>query len=292
MKTITVIISYLIPSLVILVSGDDFGKNVNTPTQKIQAVENQDPIPQSTIKEEKDSLWFYILSEEGEILQTIFLNQLGVYSKDREGNFRVVNGLEELDEDTYQKLYDSIGKINHSPFIEAITKGDFNGDGKIELAWLEHGAIRNDTFGYWDKTDEQIIRFSDKTIRSIHQDHMLMAYGLASLGDLNNDGSGEIGISISPYPGNTQSFVVYTFINKEWEVLEAVDNTLNMREAGIKFIERDTIKAGYCKVRVPLLFYRDTANKIPEKYIYDVNAKRYLLSPTFSHVVEISVKFD
>ncbi|HNW70733.1 MAG TPA: hypothetical protein PKI01_10045 [Bacteroidales bacterium] len=74
--------------------------------------------------------------------------------------------------------------------------------------------------------------------------------------------------------------------------MDAIDNTLNMREAGVKYVEKDTINKGFCKLRIPLLFYNDTMNLIPDKYSFDSVNGRYLLSPTFSHVVEIIVKYE
>jgi len=86
--------------------------------------------------------------------------------------------------------------------------GDFNGDGKKEYAWIEmpelvyHEDIDDSTeekidFGYYECIGgcNAIIRFSDKTINPITIYNVARSVGLEKVGDWNNDGKDELGIT-------------------------------------------------------------------------------------------------
>lgn len=86
--------------------------------------------------------------------------------------------------------------------------GDFNGDGKKEYAWIEmpelvyHEDIDDSTeeqidFGYYECIGgcNAIIRFSDKTIKPITIYNVSRSAGLEEVGDWNDDGKDDLGVT-------------------------------------------------------------------------------------------------
>lgn len=95
--------------------------------------------------------------------------------------------------------------------------GDFNGDGKIEYAFVKR--VKE---GYGNPIEEGIpdeyaVQFSDSAIPSI-------AIGCceASLiweGDLNKDGKPDFSVYKAPQNGNTYTLTTWTFASKKWTPL-------------------------------------------------------------------------
>lgn len=277
---------------IILLSGCNHSDNGNKALNKTQ--QSKDTIQTAKNKEKKDSLLFYILSYDGKIIKTIKYRDC---RHDPLDEFRINSTNKAyggVDAITFEILEDFIGKVFGRPgnnYLTDIIIGDFNGDKQKEIAWLEAQHVPIDSASDGWKTID-VIHFSgiNKRIKRITLD--MDIYGISNLGDLNDDGSDEIGLEMDAYPGNTECFAIYTFKNNEWEYLAAFDNTLNMRVAGIKYIEKDPAKKGICKLRIPLFYYNDAENLIPKKYYYDSVTGAYNLNTSYSHVVELDIKLE
>ena len=113
--------------------------------------------------------------------------------------------------------------------------GDFNGDGKKEYAWMEGPKMLNpDDYPDWEEEADMradyciggcnsVVYFSDKTIVPLT---ITQSYGgsLENLGDLNNDGSDNIGIwtNGSYYNGGSSSLVIYDTENPWKPIVEPI----------------------------------------------------------------------
>jgi len=94
--------------------------------------------------------------------------------------------------------------------INSKIKGDFNGDGKSEVAWLEYPK---------EDTDNQcVIKFSDSKIPSITVSQCAKGT-LDNLGDLNNDGKDDIGILPSGFQSEWVSYRTYGMKSNKWQEL-------------------------------------------------------------------------
>ncbi|MFZ4402137.1 MAG: hypothetical protein ACOYO1_19055 [Bacteroidales bacterium] len=122
--------------------------------------------------------------------------------------------------------------------------GDFNGDGKKEYAVTKWDWKIN----YSDNEIKCDIMFSDKKIPKLHLDQLTGLF-LVNEGDLNEDGKDEIGFL--PGWGNSgcRNYYVVSLINNKWKYIFDIPNTIGMRRAGIKLIEKDSTKKGYVYIR-------------------------------------------
>lgn len=108
---------------------------------------------------------------------------------------------------------------NHSEpsKIGKTIKGDFNGDGKLEIAQLV--KVKQ---GYGNPiedgiADEYEIQFSDKNIASIKIGCCEAI--LVNEGDLNNDDKDELSIFQAPMNGCVYMMRAYTFSESSWEII-------------------------------------------------------------------------
>ncbi|HLP13615.1 MAG TPA: hypothetical protein VK177_16910 [Flavobacteriales bacterium] len=94
-------------------------------------------------------------------------------------------------------------------------QGDFNGDGKPELA---HGFISQEGYGSpqdGGKANEYSVSFSGNLPRI--NDIGCCEVFLINEGDLNNDGADEISIYQAPLNGRTYTMATYSFANGSWK---------------------------------------------------------------------------
>lgn len=101
--------------------------------------------------------------------------------------------------------------------IGEIIKGDFNGDGKLEIARLvkvKQGFGNPIEDG---EPDEYEIQFSNKKIKPIKIGCCEAI--LVNEGDLNNDRKDEISIFQAPMNGCTYSMATYTYSKSEWNIV-------------------------------------------------------------------------
>ncbi|SFB79519.1 hypothetical protein SAMN05421780_101517 [Flexibacter flexilis DSM 6793] len=118
--------------------------------------------------------------------------------------------------------------INLTGFAQKIPadalKGDFDGDGKPEFAWITSNMKEQkteDDFGQCNGGDCQcIIRFSNPKIRGIIVPQCIGSDALQNEGDLNGDGRDELSLVPSWWTSCWQACHVYTFqTNGRWREL-------------------------------------------------------------------------
>ncbi len=93
-------------------------------------------------------------------------------------------------------------------------KGDFNGDGSRDYAWLVKPAI-DDTAMECIGACVCYIKFSDSTIAPIKIEPCIGG-DPANLGDLNRNGGDEIGLLPDWFTSCWHNYKVFTFKNKQW----------------------------------------------------------------------------
>jgi ketosteroid isomerase-like protein len=129
-------------------------------------------------------------------------------------------------------------------------KGDFNGDGKLDYMWLIPPKINTDTevqdcFGNCNS----YIKFSDSSIPSIKIENCISGMPI-NHGDLNNNGTDEIGLLPGWFNSCWTDYYVWTFINAEWtNAVEPFPTHCNQWDDGIKPIEIDYNKEGFVIIR-------------------------------------------
>ena len=122
-------------------------------------------------------------------------------------------------------------------------KGDFNGDGQKEYVWLVPPKIDEEGIGC---VGECIcyLKFSDKSIPSIKIKDCIGGVP-QNEGDLNDNGTDEIGLLPDWFTSCWRSYYVYTF-NSNWiYAVDPIRTHCNQWDEGIKPIEKDFNKKGY-----------------------------------------------
>jgi len=221
-------------------------------------------------KVEEDSLSIAILSTDGELIKDFKYSRFDIKGQ-------LIDPSEYLN---YIKGY---------PLGDTII-GDFNGDGNQEKAWFKDTGIQafedcqqNGT----KKSCEGIILFSDRSIKPLKIDNCPF-YTLKNEGDLYGDGKDLIGVLPGWFTSSCRQYSVFTLSNGRWKLAcPSIGNTLNMREAGILLIEKDTTKKGWVVIRESVDSYVSDQNKttIPEKYIIGSSCQ-------WSNVVERRMKLN
>lgn len=127
-------------------------------------------------------------------------------------------------------------------------KGDFNGDGNFEYMWLTPPKL-----GQEDMTCEggctSIIQFSDKSIPSISVEDCIDGLPVNE-GDLNNNGTDEIGLLPGWFTSCWHTYLVWTNKNGNWlYAVDPISTHCNQWEKGVDAIEKDKNREGYVIVR-------------------------------------------
>lgn len=138
-------------------------------------------------------------------------------------------------------------RIKNSIPKDAI-KGDFNDDGKLDYMWIQKPKIKTDEM---DCVGECTcyIRFSDPTIPSIDVPSCIDGY-LSNEGDLNKNGTDEIGLLPGWFTSCWRSYFVWTLKNGLWiNAVEPFPTHCNQWDEGIKPIEIDFNKKGNVIIR-------------------------------------------
>jgi hypothetical protein len=126
-------------------------------------------------------------------------------------------------------------------------KGDFDGDGVLDYAWLVPPKSSECEFCMGNCSS--YIRFSNTAIPAIKIEDCIGGTP-TNLGDLNKNGSDEIGILPMWCTSCWRSYKVYTIKNNSWIfAVEPFSTHCNQWEEGIKPIEVDFNKEGYVLVR-------------------------------------------
>jgi hypothetical protein len=126
--------------------------------------------------------------------------------------------------------------------------GDFNGDGKAEFMWLvTPKLIENDMSCEGNCTS--VIQFSDNNIPSIKVEDCIDGLPVNE-GDLNNNGTDEIGLLPGWFTSCWHSYLVWTIKNGSWVyAVDPISTHCNQWDEGVDAIEKDRKKEGYVIVR-------------------------------------------
>ena len=93
-------------------------------------------------------------------------------------------------------------------------KGDFNGDHKIDYMWLEVPELNKEESDCMGEC-VSYIRFSDATIPSIKVDDCISG-SVSNLGDLNENGTDEIGLLPGWFTSCWRAYFVWSLKNRYW----------------------------------------------------------------------------
>lgn len=138
-------------------------------------------------------------------------------------------------------------------------KGDFNGDGLLDYAWLV--PPKESECGDCSGNCTSYIKFSDIAIPSIKIEMCIDGIP-TNLGDLNKNGNDEIGLLPGWCTSCWRAYNVYTFKNNKWIfAVEPFSTHCNQWEEGIKPIEIDPNKNGNVLIRYSELTGDDILTK-------------------------------
>jgi hypothetical protein len=105
-------------------------------------------------------------------------------------------------------------KTNIAPIYEVIF-GDYNGDGKLEYMWLEAPYIKAEEWGEGDRDDYTCyVKFSDPNIPTLKINAPIG--NILNEGDLNKNGTDEIGFYDPWFTSMWDTYHVWTFKNGKW----------------------------------------------------------------------------
>lgn len=128
--------------------------------------------------------------------------------------------------------------------------GDFNGDGRKERMWLIKPQLTDNDNNCVGKCDSYI-KFSDPAIPMIKVADCVGGNPL-NLGDLDGNGTDEIGILPGWFQGCWRSYLVYTYKSKKWLYpVEPIMTYVCNDDLGDNFIpiRKDPKKNGYVLIR-------------------------------------------
>lgn len=170
----------------------------------------------------------------------------------------------------YQRDYDSFKYANYIkgyPISDTII-GDFNGDGVKETGIIKYIEYYDNEGSINLEANQCVIEFSVESINPLIIETCTEAIA-KNEGDLNEDGKDEIGLLPGWVSSGCRQYQVYTFRTNKWvQISDPIENSYNMREAGIVLIEKDR-KKGFAVIRQSVdsyMFESDPENKIPFKY--------------------------
>lgn len=142
---------------------------------------------------------------------------------------------------------------------EAI-KGDFNGDGTLDFAWLVAPKLKDDGMECVGDCSSYI-KFSDTSIPNIKIENCIGGIP-TNLGDLNKNGSDEIGLLPDWFTSCWRSYFVWTLKDNKWiYAVEPFSTHCNQWEEGIKPIEIDMNHDGYVLIRYSEMTDEDMLTK-------------------------------
>lgn len=126
-------------------------------------------------------------------------------------------------------------------------RGDFNGDGNLDYMWMIPPKLKEDDCE--GGICENQIKFSDSSIPTI-KIQTSIGGKLSNLGDLNNNGTDEIGLLSSWFTSCWQPYYVWTYKNGNWvDAVESINTHCNQWDEGITPIEIDPAIEGNVIVR-------------------------------------------
>lgn len=127
-------------------------------------------------------------------------------------------------------------------------RGDFNGDGNQELAWLQPPQLDEDQVECLDSCIAYI-RFSDPAIAPIRVAKCIGGQPV-NPGDLNGDGAEEISLLPEWFSSCWRSYYVWTLKYQQWSyAIDPFPTHCDQWEDGVCPIEVDGSKPGYVLTR-------------------------------------------
>ncbi len=127
-------------------------------------------------------------------------------------------------------------------------KGDFNGDGKMDSGFVIAPLLDSEGMDCIGKC-ETIIRFSDRSIPDIIIDKCIGGEPV-SVGDLNANGTDEIGMLKNWFTSCWSPYLVYTLVKNKWVLaVDPIITHCNQWDADVVPIEKDKTKKGYALIR-------------------------------------------
>lgn len=153
----------------------------------------------------------------------------------------------------------NLAKLKETKIPKDAIKGDFNGDGVPDYAWLV--PPKDSECADCSGNCTSYIKFSDNTIPSIKVE-MCIDGTPANLGDLNKNKTDEIGLLPGWCTSCWRAYNVYTLKNNKW--IFAVDpfsTHCNQWEEGVKPIEIDLNKKGNVLIRYSDIKEEDIVTK-------------------------------
>ncbi len=137
-------------------------------------------------------------------------------------------------------------KINTIP--KDAVKGDFNGDGKPEYVWVVGPKIADSGEDCVGKCTIKIVSSNPEIVPVVISN--AIGGTITNLGDLNDNGTDEIGILPEWFTSCWSPYYVYTLANKYWqEVVPSFSTHCNQWEADVKPIEKAPGKKGFVIIR-------------------------------------------
>ena len=153
--------------------------------------------------------------------------------------------------DYFEYDFDNDGTIDKAEKEESVI-GDFNGDGKSEYAALYHYSKPIPEFKSHQFIDDYYhfckIHFSDDTLTRIQL--VYVGCNLVNEGDLNGDGSDELGFF--NVVGNTRwgYYSVLTFVDGEWHELVCISHNASWNPAPYQdLVRKDSYNYGHVIVK-------------------------------------------
>ncbi|SDP98060.1 hypothetical protein SAMN05428975_4600 [Mucilaginibacter sp. OK268] len=149
-------------------------------------------------------------------------------------------------------------KINDIP-KDAI-KGDFNGDGKPEYVWVVRPKIADSGVDCVGGCAIKIVSSNPEITALVIPN--AIGGTITNLGDLNDNGTDEIGILPEWFTSCWSPYYVYTLAHRHWqEVVPSFSTHCNQWEADVKPIEKAPGKKGYVVIRYSAFEKEDIVTK-------------------------------